>query len=930
LVVVVRPPDARRAPRHSLWVLVAIVAVLLFPATALAQTFKVVVVRATFSDDASNSLTHLYSLADVQATAPELEDYYRRLSYGSLALTVTAADAPDLAARSSYSSSTDLYNAVFASAARAGYTAEISGANAVILLTAGYSNGFCGAWYGGVAVTGVVTGSVEDIREQEGCGTTTAIGLGPSPANVDWGGWAHEIGHALQDANGRSVIHPAGYGDAYNLMDSCYPCGAGVFDLTGSPVVGGTLSAFAGWLPASKVTILAPPSSVPTTTTIPLAPLGEPPSTVAAQQGIKIPLTTVDVPVSSTDRWRASRYYLVDARRRIGADAFGAPGLPRLADEGIEIHEADEARDPPVKTIRPCDETPSGRRCEGDPGAEFPTSYCDAHRWPLTSSCWPFSLWHPGDTYHGLDGIAIAVGAQRSDGAYPITITSGQRTRGPDPYIIPWQTPPMNTWETVDLWVDSSCNGYERPGGRFGIGSPHALRYGRRPGRTLEERTVISNGDDPCADHENRVYARVHNGGDEPATGVQVHFKVAYANFADPAHPTYIDLGTVPVPSIQPGGLAEVYTTWTPSATFSNYQLPLEIQATVEPPATNVSTNLTARENILHYDSRLGRPLWDYPALPLPIPPKGDPARFIYIRTRAAAGARVGLGGRASFRLAPGTTERVLPLDVAVPAKATAGQSFVGALDVMELRTELNPLIGPTWPAPPRHTDFDTLGGTALIAQVVSVSKVTARVTHTSGAVVVRGRLRPALRAHLMIDYISPKETGAVHHLVATDSKGFFTDRLARSKPAAWHARVLWTGDASHSAAFSWRTPKKLPPFKPILPPPVPPFGVLSAPEPMAAARAELRCPGKAFEGEEFDVDGSIDPALADQSVAISYTAPDRTITQRVVRTTKDGRFSDVFAAEAPGRWTLVAHWNGDAGHVPADSNRCSTFVEIP
>ena len=41
-------------------------------------------------------------------------------------------------------------------------------------------------------------------------------------------------------------------------------------------------------------------------------------------------------------------------------------------------------------------------------------------------------------------------------------------------FIVPWLTPPMNTYETVDIWVDSSCNGYFSDVGAKG------LRYGVR------------------------------------------------------------------------------------------------------------------------------------------------------------------------------------------------------------------------------------------------------------------------------------------------------------------------------------------------------------------------------------------------------------------------------------------------------------------
>src|SRR5205823_8404784 len=139
----------------------------------------------------------------------------------------------------------------------------------------------------------------------------------------------------------------------------------------------------------------------------------------------------------------------------------------------------------------------------------------------------------------------------------------------PDALLVPWLTPPMQTWETVDVWVDSSCNGYEDTVGAKG------LRYGRRP-----DGTVIGNGDDPCASHENRIYAHVRNYGDKPAVDVKVHFKVSSPLGVGITPSTSFDeVGVATsakfpaLASLATGASTNVYVNWTPAVILTPAQL---------------------------------------------------------------------------------------------------------------------------------------------------------------------------------------------------------------------------------------------------------------------------------------------------------------------------------------------------------------------
>jgi len=94
-------------------------------------------------------------------------------------------------------------------------------------------------------------------------------------------------------------------------------------------------------------------------------------------------------------------------------------------------------------------------------------------------------------------------------------------------------------------------------------GDPSTLTYGRRA-----DGTVIGNGDDPCLDHENRLYARVKNFGTMVASNVVAHFDVTRPlGVGIQPDTSWDDIGSAPpIPSIAPGDYADVYVPWVPTA----------------------------------------------------------------------------------------------------------------------------------------------------------------------------------------------------------------------------------------------------------------------------------------------------------------------------------------------------------------------------
>jgi len=73
-------------------------------------------------------------------------------------------------------------------------------------------------------------------------------------------------------------------------------------------------------------------------------------------------------------------------------------------------------------------------------------------------------------------------------------------------------------------------------------------------------------------------------------------------------------------------------------------------------------------------------------------------------------------------------------------------------------------------------------------------------------------------------------------------------------------------------------------------------------------------------EGGSVLVSGSIDADLPGRTVTLTYRKPDGSTLNRMVTTGPNGAYSDSYALEATGSWSVSASWEGDLTHVGATS----------
>jgi len=838
----------------------ALVAVFALPAARasgpVTGTYKVVMIQVTYTDDTTRADT----LANLNLAAGEIHDYYNKLSFGALNMQITMAQATLTHPKSYYwgscPSKTDSAKMCVtgplipdaAELAGAGGTSFDNVKAVAIISPCDVYGPYDNQTFGGDGTLNSTHahGTVHQIVVTE-CAYVTSTDFPPlGPSHVNWHGWAHELGHSLQLEGNDMFSHPGGYSSGYDLMDSCYPCGETVYSLSGNPIVANEHdTSFPGWLPSSKTIVIPKPTSGTAGGTYVLEPVSKAdPGATVAPRGIKLPLD-------------GDRSVFVEARTNTGADnrSYG------LFDEGVHMYLAsegakdDQGNPKPLTMLNACDTTVTGGcvNAPSDPrNSTCPNPSTVAHLSETHPYCWPFVLWHPGDTFNDpLEGIMMHVNGKVGDG-YGVTVTRNVPPGTPDVFIYPWLTAPMNTYETVDIWVDSSCNGYESDVG------PSGLRFGRRA-----DGTVISNGDDPCANHENRIYAHIHNAGSVPATSVVVHFQVTNPLGVGMTG-SWTDVGTATIPSLPANGEQDVFVNWTPHVTLTEAEIESGhfnfhscVQVIIDPPVGDlVTTNKMAQENFDHFDAVRDSISHGYNVPDRSFfvannysmfhgnfagaPGKSDDdfKKPIQLRIHSELPHDWSYdvnGGVTAFTLNPHEV-RQIPVKVKVPPSTPTGKTFNLRVTAFAQHSIINPLVRPADPAY-WHFGWMQENGVVEGIQTVDPSQLTINgdyncaPTYTALAVMpgyidVKGHLDPIHNnAIVAIDYTPPGGGATVTHLVHTDAASSFEDKLPSSAPGEWLVRALWQGDMNFSSSVSnvlkvMASPGNCPPATPKTAPP--------------------------------------------------------------------------------------------------------------
>ena len=751
----------------SLAILAFLICAGVLPAHANVTGSKnIVVLRVYFHDYTSTSR---YSKTDVEGFFGQLDTLWgTHNSYGNISLSAQVSDLYQLPSnRSAYID--DL----------AGGDLSNSGKFLQVLTDAIANSPQSISWTSIDAIM-VVMAETNATEFHRGQGGKCTLKMGPSstapskyvgcaifsenPSDTDtqiWGRWAHEIGHAFQEG---LPPHPSNYNNEFELMDSNYPGQTGMVEKW---LPGG----FGGWMPHTKYKVFTKPTGGGTA-----AVYAEEyaPSSRPNAQAIKAEITS-------------TLYYMVSVRRRVNGDELngdnqsGAVGTRGIPDEGVIIERVVENGDASVAN---------------SPWVVVQGKGGDRNK-----------LWQQGDMFqNNTDGIYIVVGKKFDDDDYEVTVRYSDGSNQPDVGIYTWLSPPGNTYETTDIWVDSPVNGY----GTYRYGTWSDLHGGTVP---------QGNGDDPAIGQVNRLYARVRNFGTLAATNVAVHFDVT-----DPlglgiaGSNGFMQIGTVTatqffgLASIPPGGFTDVYIEWTPNANLTPAQLAavhFAFHSCVRIRIDHLSGEQVfsnqdgdgTQENIGYFEATggpgvsPGAPYQSFIRLK-----NDDPARkkYFYINYKNAHPSdwKVDVnGGVLGVELPPGSSR-----NIPVTIKQTSSKPYGSVFSLDVLVTSQRTLVSDK-DSHDTHIEFKELGGTRIETHVVSKVKLECKARRTASGVEVYGAL--TFPSDLAKGPLPVFVEGAVSHmhfltksakLVKTESSKPFRILLERTDPTPHSVVCIFAG----------------------------------------------------------------------------------------------------------------------------------------
>jgi hypothetical protein len=316
----------------------------------------------------------------------------------------------------------------------------------------------------------------------------------------------------------------------------------------------------------------------------------------------------------------------------------------------------------------------------------------------------------------------------------------------PDVGMYSWLSPPGNTWETTDIWIDSPVNGY----GTFRYGTWSDLHGGTVP---------QGNGDDPAVGQVNRFYARVRNFGTLPATNVIVHFDVTNPpGLGINGSNGFVQIGSVTsaqfasLASIPAGGFADVYIDWTPNFTVT----PAQLAAGHFAFHTCVRTRMDHLTNERVFGNQDGdgqqENIGYFEATQGPGAPAGEPynnvirlrnddhtnKKYFYINYKNALPTDWIVdvnNGASGVELQPGEAR-----DIPVRLRQTSPKPYGSVFAVEILASSQRYLVNDKNPNDV-HVEFKTLGGTRVEARVVARVKLACAARDTKAGVEVSGEL---------------------------------------------------------------------------------------------------------------------------------------------------------------------------------------------
>lgn len=173
--------------------------------------------------------------------------------------------------------------------------------------------------------------------------------------------------------------------------------------------------------------------------------------------------------------------------------------------------------------------------------------------------------------------------------------------------------------------------------------------------------------------------------------------------------------------------------------------------------------------------------------------------------------------------------------------------------------------------------------------------------------VTVSGYINPSPAAGTQVTLIYTRPNGSTSiRTTTTDQLGTYTNTFAPDMVGTWLLKASWMGDEQYA-------------------------GAENTSQPFTVGRTNITCtvvPAVIFLGRSATVNGAISPPMSGLQIALEYRLvrqdsiynPDGFVNvTKIVTTSADGSFTDLFTPTEEGSWTINASWTGDAEHMASE-----------
>lgn len=193
----------------------------------------------------------------------------------------------------------------------------------------------------------------------------------------------------------------------------------------------------------------------------------------------------------------------------------------------------------------------------------------------------------------------------------------------------------------------------------------------------------------------------------------------------------------------------------------------------------------------------------------------------------------------------------------------------------------------------------------SVTTNVVPSTGVTGQSVTVSGSLTNTTDSSPLALGQVLLEYSTNGGSYQIIGTVTTDSQGRYSTSFTPPSTGSYSVRTTWNGDETHNGASSTTT-----------------LTINKAPSVIVLSSSSSNIQP----GDAITVTGYVYPATS-TPVTVTYTGPAGTVSHNVT-STSTGSFTDQYAPNTSGSWTIAASWGGSSNTANSSSNNLSLQVQ--